>query len=145
MLTASHCKYLESCLRLQSASQAGKERESKKAFIDTSGVPAPSTSSFRPPPGFMDALDANQQAIGPMDPEEARAALDKVRSQAGYWHELAKLFPRLAAAGYDSQVVEMETGLERKVQNSWIASSQVPSASLSVGYRYKRNVQADKW
>ena len=106
-------------------SNSGRDRESKKASIDTSGVPAPSTSSFRPPPGFMDALDSNQQFMGPMDPEEARAALDKIRAQAGYWHELAKLFPRLAAAGYDSQVVEMETGLERKVQNLWIASQQV--------------------
>lgn len=73
----------------------------------------------------MDALDPSQPSLGPMDPNEARAALDKIRTQAGYWHELAKLFPRLAAAGYDSQVVEMETGLERKTQNSWIASQSV--------------------
>ena len=73
----------------------------------------------------MDSLDSNQQILGPIDPQEARAALDKIRAQAGYWHELANLFPRLAAAGYDSQVVEMETGLERKVQNAWLASQQV--------------------
>lgn len=109
---------------------AGSERESKKAAIDTSGIPGPSTSSFRPPPGFMDAEDPKKQAaFSPYDPQEAREAMDKIRAQAGHWHELAKLFPRLAAAGYDSQVVEMETGLERKVQNAWMTAQHVcPSA-----------------
>lgn len=103
----------------------GRELGGKKASIDTTGVPTISTSTFRPPPGFMDAADLKSQVLGPLDPQEAREALDKIRAQAGYWHELAKLFPRLAAAGYDSQVVEMETGLERVVQNSWMVAQHV--------------------
>ncbi len=50
--------------------------------------------------------------------QEARDALNRIRSNAGHWHELAKLLPRLSMSGYDSQVVEMETGLERVIQNA---------------------------
>lgn len=58
-------------------------------------------------------------------------ALDRLRSNAGHWHELAKLLPRLAMSGYDSQVVEMETGLERVTQNAWMVAQSVrPFAPL---------------
>lgn len=60
-----------------------------------------------------------------MDMQEAREALDRIRSNAGHWHELAKLLPRLAMSGYDSQVVEMETGLERVTQNAWMVAQSV--------------------
>lgn len=43
---------------------------------------------------------------------------------AGVWHELAKALPQLAASGYDSAVVEMETGLERAQQSAWAVAQQ---------------------
>ena len=107
-------------------SVAGQDNNSKKNLIDTSGIQGPSTTTFRPPPGFMDAEDPKkQEAYGAFDPDEVRDALEKIRAQAGYWHELAKLLPRLAAANYDSQAVEMDTGLERKTQNAWITAQSV--------------------
>lgn len=106
----------------------GEDRASKKASIDTSGIQGPSTSTFRPPPGFMDAENPTAQAYGPLDPDEARDALNRLRVQAGHWHELAKLLPRLAAAGYDSKAVESETGLERARQNCWVVAQQVKGA-----------------
>lgn len=73
----------------------------------------------------MDSENPHAQAFGPMDLQEARNALDRIRSSAGHWHELAQLLPRLAMSGYDSQVVEMETGLERVTQNAWMVAQSV--------------------
>ena len=109
--------------------QTGQDSGSKNALIDTSGIRGPSTSTFRPPPGFMDAENPTAEVIGPFDPEEARDALNRLRVSAGHWHELAKLLPRLAAAGYDSKTVENETGLERARQNSWMVAQQVRDTS----------------
>jgi len=41
----------------------------KKISIDTSGIQGPSTSTFRPPPGFMDSDKPLEQAFGPLDME----------------------------------------------------------------------------
>jgi hypothetical protein len=53
------------------------------------------------------------------------AMLDQIESGAGHWHELAKLFPALHAAGVDGGVVEERTGVERKLQNLWTGASQI--------------------
>lgn len=108
--------------------QPGNERSTGRS-IDTSGIQGPSTSTFRPPPGFMDTANPKSKEFGPFDMEEARQALDKLRAQAGRWHELALLLPRLAASGYDAQVVEFETGLERVIQNSWVVAQSVIASS----------------
>ena len=78
----------------------------------------------------MDTPDPQSMEYGPLDMHEVRPALDRIRHQAGHWHELAQLLPRLAASGYDAQVVEFETGLERVVQNAWIVSQSVSSPRL---------------
>ena len=47
--------------------------------------------------------------------------LNRVRAGTGRWHELAKLLPFLAAAGYD--------GVERATQNRWTVSMHVRSSA----------------
>ena len=57
--------------------------------------------------------------------------MDRVRAGTGRWHELAKLLPILAAAGYDGLVIEQEAGVERATQNRWTVSMHVrPSANF---------------
>jgi len=57
--------------------------------------------------------------------------LNRVRSGTGRWHELAKLLPFLAAAGYDGLIIEQEAGVERATQNRWTVSMHVrPSAKF---------------
>ncbi len=50
---------------------------------------------------------------------------NRLRSNAGHWHQLAKLLPLLQRAGVDSVQVEEAVGLERKLQNMWTAAEQV--------------------
>jgi hypothetical protein len=52
--------------------------------------------------------------------------LNRLKAQAGHWHDLAKLLPALASLGADATVVEAETGIERAMQNAWSVSLQVP-------------------
>ena len=106
---------------------AGNNGNSNRT-IDTTGISGPSTSTFRPPPGFMDNENPQSTEYGPLEMHECRQALDRIRAQAGSWHELAQLLPRLAASGYDAQVVEFETGLERVVQNAWFVAQSVSSS-----------------
>lgn len=51
--------------------------------------------------------------------------LGKLKTGAGYWHELAKLLPALQRLGFDAQAVELATGLERPLQSVWAISEQV--------------------
>ena len=51
--------------------------------------------------------------------------LNRIRADAGPWHQLAKLLPALTRAGVDATAVEAETGLERARQNVWAVSEQV--------------------
>ena len=51
--------------------------------------------------------------------------LNRLRSNAGQWHQQAKLLPLLLRAGCDSVAVEEAVGLERRVQNVWVAAEQV--------------------
>lgn len=55
----------------------------------------------------------------------AQVLVNKLRANAGHWHELAKMLPVLAAAGMDSTAIESETGVERVQQNAWTVSVQV--------------------
>lgn len=61
--------------------------------------------------------------------------LNRVRANTGHWHELAKLLPVLAAAGYDSLIIEQEAGVERATQNRWTVSMQVPAHLTSTPHR----------
>lgn len=90
---------------------------------------APVLQNFRPPPGFMDA-DAGAQTEINADPQEM---LNRLQAQAGHWHQLAKLFPALLAKGYDSNVVEEMTGIERKLQNIWSSSAQIYESLKKTG------------
>ena len=51
--------------------------------------------------------------------------LDRLSSQAGHWHELARLLPGLAAAGYDGTAIEERCGIERSTQGRWVISLSV--------------------
>ena len=51
--------------------------------------------------------------------------LDRLSSQAGHWHELARLLPGLAAAGYDGGAIEERCGIERATQGRWVISLSV--------------------
>ena len=55
----------------------------------------------------------------------AQVALNRIRAGAGHWHELARLLPGLAVAGYDATIVDAETGVERRTQSRWAVSLQV--------------------
>lgn len=54
----------------------------------------------------------------------AQDMLNRIRADAGPWHQLAKLLPALTRAGLDATAVEAETGLERARQNVWAVSEQ---------------------
>ena len=113
--------------RSEQICSAGQER--KGASIDTSGVQGPSTSTFRPPPGFMDTANPRTEVFAPLEPAQVQSALERLSASAGAWHELAQLLPKLAAAGYDSTAVEMEAGIDRATQNVWAVSQHVRPAS----------------
>lgn len=51
--------------------------------------------------------------LAAMAPEEM---LNKLRSRAGRWHQLAKLFPFLSTAGFDSSHVDEVTGITPAIQ-----------------------------
>ena len=51
--------------------------------------------------------------------------LDRLSSQAGHWHELARLLPGLAASGYDGAAIEERCGIERATQGRWVISLSV--------------------
>lgn len=73
-----------------------------------------------------------------MEPQEM---LNRLRSRAGHWHELAKLFPALNSKGFDSATIDEMTGITPAEQNKWIvaatvyesvkASSAVPRETLT--------------
>ncbi len=56
--------------------------------------------------------------------------LNRMRSGAGQWHELADLVPALAKLGIDNTIIEAETGIERAQLNAWLVSVQVRSLFL---------------
>ena len=94
------------------------------------------TTRYRPPPGFMDQsstdLRALDPSLGPLNPQEAQQMMERIREMAGNWHQLAALFPRLTAGGYDMTVIEMECGIERATQNLWTVSQQVHMQLVTV-------------
>jgi hypothetical protein len=87
------------------------------------GAPPP-VQNFRPPPGFMEMARAGEEdADAPTGtPQEM---LDKLSAMAGKWHQLAKLLLPLQKAGFDSNLIEDITGIERKTQNTWMSAAQV--------------------
>lgn len=59
--------------------------------------------------------------------------LAKLKSNAGYWHELAKYLPILQAAGYDWMYIENETGIERALQSIWAIAGLVYDTLKAAG------------
>lgn len=76
-----------------------------QGLVGTGGPPV-QMQSFRPPPGFMD-MDGPAVEDSGLSTEEM---LDRLRSLRGHWHQLAKLLPHLARAGYDAFAVEDASG-----------------------------------
>ena len=71
----------------------------------------------------MDAEEATPQAAeGQGDPQQM---LGNLRQGTGHWHDLARFLPRLQRLGYDSVLIEQETGMERRVQDKWQVSPHV--------------------
>lgn len=85
--------------------------------------------NFRPPPGFMDA-EVNESEDVDISPE---VMLKRIQAQAGPWHELAKLLPILQSKGFDANVVEEATGLEKRMQNIWTSSASIYTALKKSG------------
>jgi len=99
------------------------------ADVGIASSDSPILRNFRPPPGFMDDGGVKEsEVLG--TPQEM---LNRLQAQAGHWHQLAKLLPALNNAGYDSNVVEEMTGLERKVQNIWTSAAQIYEALSKSG------------
>lgn len=92
---------------------------------------AATPAQFRPPPGFMDAVGRPTLEEPDMSTDEM---LNRLRSNAGHWHQLANLLPALARAGVDSTVVEEMVGLERRLQNVWTGAEQVRRARRGGGW-----------
>lgn len=92
----------------------------------------PPAHKYRPPPGFMND-DVQDPALNQTDPQEM---LNKLRSRAGQWHQLAKLLPVLYAKGLDSNIIAEMTGLNPVDQNTWLVAGTVYdsiAASKKVG------------
>lgn len=66
--------------------------------------------------------DVQDPALNQTDPQEM---LNKLRSRAGQWHQLAKLLPVLYAKGLDSNIIAEMTGLNPVDQNNWVVAGTV--------------------
>ncbi len=81
----------------------------------------PTLNKYRPPAGFMnDTLPEDSTAN--MEPQDM---LNRLRSRAGHWHELAKLFPALNSKGFDSATIDEMTGITPAEQNKWMVAATV--------------------
>lgn len=56
--------------------------------------------------------------------------LNNLRVSAGLWHVLAAYLPHLTRAGFDSSVIEADTGVDRVRQNVWTVAQQVQLLTL---------------
>lgn len=91
--------------------------------------PPPTHNRFRPPPGFMDDRLKNDITAN-MD---ANDMLNKLRSRAGKWHELAKYFPGLNAKGVDTAGIDEATGITPAQQNKFMVAGTVHDSLVSSG------------
>ncbi|BDA49792.1 Rubisco accumulation factor 1, chloroplastic [Coccomyxa sp. Obi] len=85
----------------------------------------PALNPYRPPPGFMDDEAAKDSGSAVPEVQDPQVLLNRMRSGAGQWHELAELVPALAKLGIDNTIIEAETGIERAQLNAWLVSVQV--------------------
>ena len=81
----------------------------------------PTVNKFRPPAGFMNETLWDDSTSN-MEPQDM---LNRLRSRAGKWHDLAKLIPALNSKGYDSSAIDQATGINPAEQNIWIVSATV--------------------
>lgn len=81
----------------------------------------PTVNKFRPPAGFMNETLADDTTSN-MEPQDM---LNRLRSRAGKWYDLAKLVPALNSKGYDSSAIDEATGINPAEQNIWVVSATV--------------------
>jgi hypothetical protein len=86
------------------------------------GGERPLPNRYRPPPGFMNDAPTVDESTASMPPDEM---ISKLRSRAGHWFQLARLFPALTALGYDSNSLDELTGITPAEQNLWLVASTV--------------------
>jgi len=59
--------------------------------------------------------------------------LNRLRSRAGHWHQLAKLVPALYSKGYDSGSIDESTGITPLEQNRWVVAGTVYDSLVKAG------------
>jgi hypothetical protein len=59
--------------------------------------------------------------------------LNRLRSRAGHWHQLAKLVPALNSKGYDSSAIDESTGVTPLEQNRWVVAGTVYDSLVKAG------------
>ncbi|GFH09438.1 uncharacterized protein HaLaN_04578, partial [Haematococcus lacustris] len=90
-------------------------------------------NQYRPPAGFMNEQLTETPEFAAMAPQDM---MNRLRARAGKWHQLAKMLPLLAKAGYDNTTVDEMTGItpvlqvRRKVAE-WMYDTLVASGKLS--------------
>jgi hypothetical protein len=109
--------------------------------VDDSGAsdlrPIPSGHQFRPPPGFMNDAPLDDAAAN-MDPD---VMLNRLRSRAGQWHQLAKLLPALYSKGYESNTIDEMTGVNPAEQNRWVVAGTVYDSIAATGQLSEQYMQ----
>ena len=77
--------------------------------------------SYRPPAGFMNETLDEDVTVN-MTPD---AMLQRLRSRAGQWHQLAKFITALYKQSIDSNIIDEVAGLTPAEQNKWAVASTV--------------------
>ncbi|KAG2426314.1 hypothetical protein HXX76_013071 [Chlamydomonas incerta] len=96
--------------------------DSTLGLVGESLVGGPATlNKYRPPAGFMNE-NLPEDAYSSMEPQEM---LNKLRSRAGHWHELAKLMAPLNSSGYSSTSIDEMTGITPLEQSKWVVAATV--------------------
>ncbi|GFH15929.1 uncharacterized protein HaLaN_12256, partial [Haematococcus lacustris] len=70
-------------------------------------------NQYRPPAGFMNEQLTETPEFAAMAPQDM---MNRLRARAGKWHQLAKMLPLLAKAGYDNTTVDEMTGITPVLQ-----------------------------
>ncbi|GFR49049.1 hypothetical protein Agub_g11075 [Astrephomene gubernaculifera] len=97
--------------------------ESSLGLVSNQALPGgpPMLNKYRPPAGFMNETLPDDSTAN-TDPQEM---LNKLRSRAGHWHDLAKFIPALNSKGYSAAVIDELTGITPAEQNKWVVSGTV--------------------
>lgn len=110
---------------------AGRGQRSSIGLDDTpsNAAAGPLPNKYRPPPGFMNE-NVQDPALAQADPQQL---LNRLRAQAGQWHELAKCLPILYAKGFDTSTIAEITGVNPVDQNRWVVAGTVYDSLVATG------------